>query len=172
MNVSPVQFRRARFADRVLEILKETGLAPQRLEIEITESLLLDLNDVSLRAFNALRAAGVHIALDDFGTGYSSLSYLHKYPVDKIKIDRSFVQNLDGDVASDAIVQAMVDLARAIGVKVTAEGVETVAQRDFLVGIGCDELQGFLLSHPVSAGQIDRIMGTADESRPEVASAA
>jgi diguanylate cyclase (GGDEF)-like protein len=172
VNVSPVQFRSPRFAARVLEILQDSALEPDRLELEITESVLLDVGELSARTFATLRAAGVRIALDDFGTGYSSLSYLHKYPVDKIKIDRSFVQNLDTDVASDAIVQAMVDLARAIGVEVTAEGVETEEQRAFLAGIGCNELQGFLLSRPVAANQIDRILGMHEASEPAVATAA
>jgi diguanylate cyclase (GGDEF)-like protein len=166
VNVSPVQFRSSIFAATVLGILEQTGLEPSRLELEITESVLLDISEMSTRTVATLRAAGVRIALDDFGTGYSSLSYLHKYPVDKIKIDRSFVQNLDTDVASDAIVQAMVDLARAIGVEVTAEGVETEEQRAFLAGIGCNELQGFLLSRPLPAAQIDRILGMHDALKP------
>jgi diguanylate cyclase (GGDEF)-like protein len=172
VNVSPVQFRSPGFAAKVIRILDETGLKASRLEIEITESVLLDGAELSSLTLNALRAAGVRIALDDFGTGYSSLSYLHKFAVDKIKIDRSFVQGLDGNGASDAIVQAMVDLARAMNVDVTAEGVETTEQRDFLRRIGCDELQGFLLSRPVGAEQIDKLFGI--EERPErgVASAA
>jgi EAL domain-containing protein (putative c-di-GMP-specific phosphodiesterase class I) len=133
--------------------------------------VLLDVSELSAATLRALRQAGIRIALDDFGTGYSSLSYLHRYPVDKIKIDRSFVQNLDSDVASDAIVQAMVDLAKAIGVEVTAEGVETPQQRDFLAGIGCNELQGFLLSRPMPAGQIDRLLGVNASAEP-VATAA
>jgi diguanylate cyclase (GGDEF)-like protein len=164
VNVSPVQFRSSHFAARVLQILADTGLEPSRLELEVTESVLLDVNDLSTATFNALRAAGVHIALDDFGTGYSSLSYLHKYPVDKIKIDRSFVQNIESDVASDAIVQAMVDLARAIGVEVTAEGVEKSEQRDFLVNIGCNQLQGYLLSKPMPAADIDRLLGVGQSA--------
>jgi diguanylate cyclase (GGDEF)-like protein len=172
VNVSPVQFRSPSFAAKVIRILDETGLKASRLEIEITESVLLDGAELSSLTLNALRAAGVRIALDDFGTGYSSLSYLHKFAVDKIKIDRSFVQGLDGNGAADAIVQAMVDLARAMNVDVTAEGVETMEQRDFLRRIGCDELQGFLLSRPVAAEQIDKLLGI--EERPErgVASAA
>ena len=173
VNVSPVQFRTARFSARVMEILAETGLEPSKLELEITESVLLDSAEMSMQTFNTLRAAGVRIALDDFGTGYSSLNYLHEYAVDKIKIDRSFVQNLDTDKASDAIVQAMVDLARAMRVDVTAEGVETAAQRDFLQSIGCNELQGYLLSRPVKAEQIDVMLGTAgDAPMHAVASAA
>jgi diguanylate cyclase (GGDEF)-like protein len=170
VNASTVQFRSPRFAAKVQDVLKETRLDPSRLELEITESVLLDSGEVSALSFNALRAAGVRIALDDFGTGYSSLTYLHKYPVDKIKIDRSFVQNIDSDAASDAIVQAMVDLARALGVEVTAEGVETEAQRSYLARIGCHELQGFLLSRPLEPGQIDLML--ADNAAAEIADAA
>jgi EAL domain-containing protein (putative c-di-GMP-specific phosphodiesterase class I) len=157
VNVSAVQFRSRDFAAKVLEIVRESDLAPSRLELEVTESVLLDSDEVATRTLNALRAAGIRIALDDFGIGYSSLTYLRKYPVDKIKIDRSFVQNLGTDVASDAIVAAMVSLARALHVDVTAEGVETDEQRTALTRIGSDELQGFLLSPPISAAAIDRL---------------
>jgi diguanylate cyclase (GGDEF)-like protein len=161
VNVSPVQFRSPQFAGKVLELLRETGLEPNRLELEITESVLLDIAEDTAHTLRSLRAAGVRIALDDFGTGYSSLSYLHKYPVDKIKIDRSFVQSLDSDTApSDAIIRAIVQLARAMRIDVTAEGVETERQRDFLREIGCNELQGFLLSRPLPKSQIERLFGT------------
>jgi diguanylate cyclase (GGDEF)-like protein len=162
VNVSPVQFRSALFATKVLDIIRETGLEPYRLELEITESVLLDSAETALPTFNTLRGAGVRIALDDFGTGYSSLTYLQKFPVDKIKIDRAFVHNLDaGDGPSNAIVQAIVDLARAMGVEVTAEGVETEAQRDALKRIGCDELQGFLFSRPLNVVELDNLLGRA-----------
>ena len=173
VNVSPVQFRSPLFAQKVLDTLRETGLEPHRLELEITESVLLDMAEIVEPTFATLRGAGVRIALDDFGTGYSSLTYLQKYPVDKIKIDRSFVHNLDADAASDAIVQAIVDLARAMGVEVTAEGVETAAQRDALKRIGCDELQGFLLSSPLSVEDMDALLGRpAATEQPRVATAA
>jgi diguanylate cyclase (GGDEF)-like protein len=172
VNVSPVQFRSPGFAAKVVRILDETGLKPSRLELEITESVLLDSAELSALTLNALRAAGVRIALDDFGTGYSSLSYLHKFAVDKIKIDRSFVQSLNSEGASDAIIQAMVDLARAMGVAVTAEGVETAEQRDFLRRIGCNELQGFLLSRPVPSGEIDKLLGSEETTARAAASAA
>jgi EAL domain-containing protein (putative c-di-GMP-specific phosphodiesterase class I) len=110
--------------------------------------------------FKDLRAAGVRIALDDFGTGYSSLTYLQKFPVDKIKIDRAFVHNLDSEGASNAIVQAIVNLARAMNVTVTAEGVETETQRNALQKMGCDELQGYLLSGPLPVSEIDRLFET------------
>jgi EAL domain-containing protein (putative c-di-GMP-specific phosphodiesterase class I) len=172
VNVSAVQFRSPHFAPRVLDIVRASGLAPHRLELEVTETVLLDSDDLSTITLEALRAAGVRIALDDFGIGYSSLTYLRKYPVDKIKIDRSFVQNLGTDVASDAIVEAMVSLARALGVEVTAEGVETAQQRETLLRIGCDELQGFLLSPPIKLAEIDARFGTETPQIEVVASAA
>jgi diguanylate cyclase (GGDEF)-like protein len=173
VNVSPVQFRSPHFAKKVLDTLRELGLEPHRLELEITESVLLDSAGSAEPTLNALRSAGVRIALDDFGTGYSSLTYLQKFPVDKIKIDRTFVHNLDSGPTSDAIVRAIVDLARAMGVEVTAEGVETQAQREALKKIGCDELQGFLFSPPLSPEDLDRLLARppAGEAAP-VATAA
>jgi diguanylate cyclase (GGDEF)-like protein len=172
VNVSPVQFRSPRFAVKALDIMRESSVEPKRLEFEITESVLLDNAELSGATFQMLRNAGVRIALDDFGTGYSSLTYLQKLPVDRIKIDRSFVHTLDTDSASDAIVQAMVDLARAVGVEVTAEGVESAEQREFLRRVGCDELQGFLLSRPLTEMQVDRLVGSDAPAEREVVSAA
>jgi diguanylate cyclase (GGDEF)-like protein len=160
VNVSTLQFRSPRFAAKILNLLHEVGLDPSRLELEITESVLLDSADLVGPTFKDLRAAGVRIALDDFGTGYSSLTYLQKFPVDKIKIDRAFVHNLDSEGASNAIVQAIVNLARAMNVTVTAEGVETETQRNALQKMGCDELQGYLLSGPLPVSEIDRLFET------------
>jgi len=160
VNVSAVQFRSPSFAAKVLKLVQETGLDPSRLELEITESVLLDSAQIVEPTFTALRAAGIRIALDDFGTGYSSLTYLQKFPVDKIKIDRAFVHNLGSEGASDAIVRAIVDLARAMNVTVTAEGVETEIQRTTLQNMGCDELQGFLLSGPLPSSEIDQLFET------------
>lgn len=151
VNVSPIQFRQPDFAERVLAVLAETGMPPSRLEIEITENTLLDGSGSSGRGLKVLRSAGVKVALDDFGTGYSSLSYLMKLEVDRIKIDRSFVRHLGESTQSDSIVRAIVTMAHAVGVAVTAEGVETRAQQDFLSAIGCNNLQGYLLSPPLSA---------------------
>ncbi|WP_439541274.1 putative bifunctional diguanylate cyclase/phosphodiesterase [Hyphomicrobium sp.] len=151
VNVSAIQFRRPGFAKRVLDILEKAGLPPQRLEIEITESTLLQEHGASNGCLKMLRSRGVRVALDDFGTGYSSLSMLLNLDVDRIKIDRSFVRDLGQSAQSNSIVQAIVTMAHAVGVSVTAEGVETADQRDMLVAIGCDTLQGYLLSTPVSA---------------------
>ncbi|MGX5850317.1 bifunctional diguanylate cyclase/phosphodiesterase [Mesorhizobium sp. PL10] len=154
VNVSPLQLRDVGFADEVASILAETGLAPERLQIEITENVLLENNDATGAALAALRQSGISIVLDDFGTGYSSLSYLRRHAIDKLKIDRSFVRLLDGDGSPVAIVKALIDLAVALGVEVTAEGVETEQQKAQLVGMGCYQLQGYLLSPPLEPAQL------------------
>ena len=154
VNASPSQILQPEFANRVLKVLTETGLSPTRLEIEITESTLLESSGTSSKVLKTLRGAGVRIALDDFGTGYSSLSYLIKLEVDRLKIDRSFVQPLTESSASCSIVQAIVTMAHAVGISVTAEGVETCEQQEILTKIGCNNLQGYLLSRPASAASL------------------
>ena len=132
VNVSPLQFRRADFVDVVERILAETGFDPTRLELEVTESTLLgNVDDAELAMFR-LKALGVRLALDDFGTGYSSLLYLRRFPFDKLKIDRSFVHSIERAADAAAIVHAIVSLGRGLGMKVTAEGVETAEQQLFL----------------------------------------
>jgi EAL domain-containing protein (putative c-di-GMP-specific phosphodiesterase class I) len=155
VNVSPVQFRAAGFPEKVVAILRETGFPPGRLELEVTEGVLIEGGTQVLKA---LRAAGVRIALDDFGTGYSSLNYLGRYAVDRIKIDKSFVDPIEQKSDARAIVVAMVDLARAMDIEITAEGVETFGQSKFLSEIGCDQLQGFLFSKAVSATAIQDLL--------------
>ncbi len=155
VNISPAQLRNPTFAERVFALLKETGMRPADLEIEITEGILLDDESTAANTIRSFRAAGIRIALDDFGTGYSSLSYLKRYPVDRIKIDRSFVAQLSTANASDAIVQAMVTLAHALDIEVTAEGVETVEQFRALLGMGCNTFQGYLFSQPLTLDDID-----------------
>lgn len=151
VNVSAMQLRQGGFAGRVLDLLDEMGMTPGRLEFEVNETTLLAGTETSARNLKVLRDAGVKISLDDFGTGYSSLSYLMKLEVDRVKIDRSFVRHIGEAGQSDSIVQAIVTMARAVGVSVTAEGVETRQQMDFLTGIGCTDLQGYLFSPPLSA---------------------
>jgi diguanylate cyclase (GGDEF)-like protein len=163
VNVSPLQLRDSGFAEQVSSILAETGLAPTRLQLEITESVLLENNDASRTALAALRELGVGIVLDDFGTGYSSLSYLRRHAIDKLKIDRSFVRLLDGEGNSAAIVKALIDLAIALEVDVTAEGVETEAQKTLLIAMGCRQLQGYLLSPPLEPAQLLSLCGLAPE---------
>jgi diguanylate cyclase (GGDEF)-like protein len=160
VNVSAIQLRRGDFAERVLDTLYELGMDANRLEIEITESTLLGSSDASAGNLKALRAAGVRVSLDDFGTGFSSLSYLMRLEVDRIKIDRSFVRHVGESAQSNSIVQAIVTMAHAVGVTVVAEGVETHAQQDFLIGIGCDHLQGYLLSPPLSALRMVEIIAS------------
>lgn len=149
VNVSPVQFRDERFADRVFEVLESTGLAPARLEIEVTEGLLLQNSPEVQKTLRRLRERGVRIALDDFGTGYSSITYLRTYGIDKLKIDQSFTAQLGEDGEIDSIVRSIIDLGRAMKMKVTAEGVETERQRAILLEMGCDQLQGYLLARPM-----------------------
>ena len=158
LNLSPVQFRTTGFAERALEIVRETGVRPEQLELEVTEGVLIDDDEVVRAGLNKLRAAGLKIALDDFGTGYSSLSYLRKFEVDKIKIDRSFVQHLGHTVDSAAIIHAVVTLGHAMGLTVTAEGVETGDQQRFLKLAGCNQMQGYLFSRPVPGEQIAELL--------------
>lgn len=157
VNISPTQLRNPLFSAQVFDILRDTGMRPLDLELEITESILLDDEHVSAQNLRTFRAAGIHIALDDFGTGYSSLSYLKRYPVDRIKIDRSFVMQLAEGHVSVAIAQAIVTLAHAMDLEVTAEGVETEAQAAILGRFGCNTLQGFLFSGGVSGDRITAI---------------
>jgi diguanylate cyclase (GGDEF)-like protein len=149
VNVSPIQFKQPDFVARVGEILAETGLDPHRLEVELTEGVLIDDADAAESAIIDLRAMGVRVALDDFGTGYSSLIYLRRFAFDKIKIDRGFLESLEATGESAIIVHSVVHLGRALGLTVTAEGVETVEQQRLLQSIGCHLLQGYLFSRPV-----------------------
>jgi EAL domain-containing protein (putative c-di-GMP-specific phosphodiesterase class I)/signal transduction histidine kinase/CheY-like chemotaxis protein len=153
VNVSPSQFRRSGLADRVERILSETGIDPGRIELEITETALLDAEAAVLRTIEQLRRRGVSFALDDFGTGYSSLTYLRRFPFDKIKIDQSFVSNID--LAIDAtIVHAVVSIGRALGLTVVAEGVETVEQQSFLKAAGVHAMQGYLFARPMPKANV------------------
>ena len=154
VNVSPVQFRQADFVATVAGALADSGLAPRRLELEVTEGLLVHDNGTALAVLAELKALGVRITMDDFGTGYSSLAYLHRFPFDKIKIDRSFIRQLGGRPNTQAIVRAMVQLGRSLAVPICAEGVETPGQLAHLRAEGCMEAQGFLFAHPVPAGDV------------------
>ncbi|MBY0382043.1 MAG: EAL domain-containing protein [Xanthobacteraceae bacterium] len=154
VNVSPLQFKQSTFALKTASILAASGLAPTRLELEITEAVLIRDDDEALAILHHLRALGVRIGLDDFGTGYSSLSYLQRFPLDKIKIDRSFVENIEHDDFSSSIVRAIVDIAAARNMTTTAEGVETQDQLDHLCTLGCDQIQGYLFSRPIPAAQL------------------
>ena len=154
VNLSPIQFCDEAFAERTCAIVREAGVRANQIEFEVTESVVLDQNDGVRGALRRLRSEGFRIALDDFGTGYSSLSYLREFEVDRIKIDRSFVQGLGHSLDAGAIVTAVVTLGHAMGLQVTAEGVETSDQEDFLRSAGCNVLQGFLFSRAVPAKQL------------------
>ncbi len=146
VNVSPIQFRSETLSLKVAAVLAETGLDPRRLELEITEAVLIADDDAALATLNQLRALGVHIALDDFGTGYSSLQYLQRFPFDKIKIDRSFVKEVTRNSSSASIIRAVVSIAADRNMITTAEGVETLQQRETVQNLGCTQMQGFLFS--------------------------
>lgn len=158
VNLSPVQFSAPSLVDVVQRALIAGGLAPHRLELEITERLLLGNNERILSTLNQLRQLGIRIALDDFGTGYSALSYLRKFPLDRIKIDRSFVIDLAAGSDQVVVVQAVLGIARALGMAVTAEGVETADQQDFLKAMGCDSAQGSLFGSPVPFEKLAEIV--------------
>ena len=155
VNLSPAQFLAGSVSDIVAAALKETGLAAHRLELEITETLLLGNSEAILAELRTLKAMGVAIVMDDFGTGYSSLSYLWRFPFDKIKIDRSFMQSFDGSGHNaKTVVKTIIALGRELDMRVTVEGVETAKQADFLGEIDGDQAQGFFFGRPVPASEI------------------
>jgi diguanylate cyclase (GGDEF)-like protein len=156
VNISAIQFRSPGLMQVIVGALAASGLAPTRLEIEITESVLLHNRETTLAVLHQLRALGIRIAMDDFGTGYSSLTYLQSFPFDKIKIDRSFVKNITENASSLNIVRAVAALANGMGMTATAEGVETAEQLDRIASEGCTEMQGFLFSRPLPAAEIER----------------
>jgi EAL domain-containing protein (putative c-di-GMP-specific phosphodiesterase class I) len=160
VNLSAVQFRSPGLTQVVVSALASSGLAPDRLELEITESVLLQDSTATLSTLHGLRDMGVRIAMDDFGTGYSSLSYLRSFPFDKIKIDRSFVKDITTSTGSLNIVRAVAAMAKGLGMACTAEGVETSEQLSTISSEGCTEMQGFLLSKPLPVDQIDRLLST------------
>jgi diguanylate cyclase (GGDEF)-like protein len=164
VNISPVQFRSPTLALKIAAALAATGLAASRLELEITETVLIRDDATALATLHQLRALGVRIALDDFGTGYSSLSYLQRFPFDKIKIDRCFVNEIAAHEGSPSIVQAVVNIAKARNMTTTAEGVETEQQRDLLAALGCTEMQGYLFSPARPAAEIKRLYLASHES--------
>ena len=155
VNVSAVQFRQAGFCDMVKDVLDQSGLDPEFLELEITESLLLATEDMRFEVLGRLKTLGVRLALDDFGTGFSNLSYLKQLPVSKLKIDRSFVSDLQHNPNDEAIAAAIIQMAKCLNLKVTAEGVENENQLRVLRAHGCDDVQGFLFSKPLRPDQMD-----------------
>ncbi len=158
VNVSTVQLRDRRFASLVLDVLRETGLAPHRLELEITESALVADVDLTIAILKELRDNGVKIALDDFGTGYSSINYLRRFPFDKIKTDRSFVSGATSDSESAALVRMIAALGVSLSVATTAEGVETQSEIDMVREAGCSQIQGYALSRPVPSSELAKLL--------------
>lgn len=157
VNVSPIQFKNQTLSPAVIRALAESGLPARRLELEVTEAVLIRDDEAALRTLSEMQALGVKIAMDDFGTGYSSLSYLHRFAFDKIKIDRSFIKTIADKEGSLAIVQAVISIAKSLHVSVVAEGVETEQQLQALRRLGCAEMQGFLFCRPAPAAGLSRI---------------
>src|SRR5258708_6349184 len=169
VNVSPVQFRSQTLALKVAAALAASGLSVNRLELEITEAVLIRDDEAALDMLHQLRAIGVRIALDDFGTGYSSLNYLPRFPFDKIKIDRSFINDLTDIDGSSSIVQAVVNIAVARNMTTTAEGVETQQQLDLLRSLGCNQMQGYLFSAARPPGEIQKFFRSCERTDQAVA---
>jgi EAL domain-containing protein (putative c-di-GMP-specific phosphodiesterase class I) len=159
VNLSPAQFMHGDVVGLVHAILLETGLAPGRLELEITEGVLIEDFERGLALLRRLKALGVRISMDDFGSGYSSLSYLQAFPVDKIKVDRTFVINLGLNPQSAAIISAVIDLGHGLEMSIVAEGVETPDQLAFLAAEGCDAVQGYLIGKPLPISQYAALVG-------------
>lgn len=159
VNISPKQFGSPGLANTILQALSGSGLQPSRLELEITESIFIADVERTLSTLHSLRNLGVRIALDDFGTGYSSLSYLRSFPFDKVKIDRSFVEDLANGGNAHAVIRAITTLADALGMDTLAEGVEVDEQLDLLRREGCNYIQGFLFSKPVAGDQVFDVLG-------------
>jgi EAL domain-containing protein (putative c-di-GMP-specific phosphodiesterase class I) len=160
VNVSPVQFKSGTLALKVITALAASGLSAARLDLEITEAVLIRDDDAALAILHQLRAIGVRIALDDFGTGYSSLSYLKRFPFDKIKIDRCFITDIAEPDGSAGIVRAVVNIAAERNMTTTAEGVETAEQQRILRELGCSEMQGYLFAAPKPANTIREMLMT------------
>ena len=169
VNLSPAQFKSRNLVPTVISALATSGLSAGRLELEITELVLMQENEGAVATLHQLRALGIRIAMDDFGTGYSSLGYLRSFPFDRIKIDQSFIRDLPGKEGSLAIVRAVVGLSSSLGIKTTAEGVETKEQLASLTSEGCNEFQGFLFSHPRSASDVERLLGEGTSQAAAVA---
>ncbi|WP_420135589.1 putative bifunctional diguanylate cyclase/phosphodiesterase [Rhodopseudomonas sp.] len=161
VNLSPLDFRRLDVPALILQVLVETGLDARRLEVEITEGVLIDDFAGAIAILRRIKNLGVRVAMDDFGAGYSSLSYLQSFPFDKIKIDQVFTRKLESNPDSAAIVEAILDLARRLKLPVIAEGVETESQLAFLAGAGCQEVQGYLIGKPQPIEQYRQVTGAA-----------
>ena len=158
MNLSVRQLRQGDMVQRVEQILERTGLSPENLELEVTESTLIDSEMIG-ENLKGIEALGVRLAIDDFGTGYSSLSYLKRYAVDGLKIDRSFIKDINADINDDAVTSAVVGLSKTLGMNVVAEGVETIEQYGYLESLNCQIIQGYLVSRPLSSEAFEDWIG-------------
>ncbi|MGI4801128.1 MAG: bifunctional diguanylate cyclase/phosphodiesterase [Janthinobacterium lividum] len=164
INLSPAQFRDRSLVPRIVQAFQASNLAPERLELEVTEGVLLSDETGTLETLNQLKALGVRISMDDFGTGYSSLSYLRKFPFDKIKIDQSFVRQVPDDAESSAIIRAIITMAKCLGMSTTVEGVETPEQFDFSLAAGCDTIQGYLVGRPLNRAGLASLIATRSKA--------
>jgi EAL domain-containing protein (putative c-di-GMP-specific phosphodiesterase class I) len=163
VNVSAHQFRQNDFVDQARAVLNRTGAKPQRLKLELTETMLVSSLEEVIAKMSALKACGVGFSLDDFGTGYSSLSYLKRLPLDQLKIDQSFVRDVLIDPNNAAIAKTIIALAQSLGLDVLAEGVETELQRDFLASAGCNSYQGYFFSRPLPLEEFEEFARTGLE---------
>jgi len=158
VNISGVQFKQPSFISTVNNVLQDTGLDPHYLELELTESILMESTETAIQTLKELKSMGVRISIDDFGTGYSSLSYLKRFPIDTLKIDRSFVRDVTSDPDDKAIINAIIALARSLNLKVIAEGVETIQQLVCLHEQGSDGMQGYLFSPPLPIDSLTQLL--------------
>jgi EAL domain-containing protein (putative c-di-GMP-specific phosphodiesterase class I) len=167
VNVSAVQFKSPNLVAAVLTALEESSLDPRRLELEITETVMLDAGGVAFAMLHQLRGIGVHVALDDFGTGHSSMGYLRSFPFDRIKIDQSFVRGTSSEAVGRAIVSAIASIGQSLGMTTVAEGVETEEQLARITADGCTDVQGYLISRPMPPDQIDSFLRSRNEGPAE-----
>jgi EAL domain-containing protein (putative c-di-GMP-specific phosphodiesterase class I) len=158
VNLSARQFIQRDLIASIRQTLEETGLAAEYLELELTESLIMHNADLFISTLRELREIGIELAVDDFGTGYSSLSYLQRFPINRLKIDQSFVRDIFGNADSGAISVAIIMLGHSLGLKVIAEGVETIEQLDFLHSSNCNEIQGYFFSKPLPAEEMQKLL--------------
>ncbi len=156
VNISAIQLRHPDFVDLVGDVLAETGFSPEWLDLEITEGMVMSRTENMIARLEALKALGLSLSVDDFGTGYSNLGYLNSFPLDRLKIDQSFVSGLPEDENAASIVRALLGLAHNLGLEVVAEGVETMAQAEFLIGCGCERAQGYLFGRPLSVSEAEQ----------------
>jgi diguanylate cyclase len=158
VNLSSVQFKRADLPQQVERVLNETGLPPNMLDLELTESLLIQNVEMAIAKLNEIRALGIRVSIDDFGTGYASLGYLQHFPFDILKLDQCFVRNVDSNPKNAAITIALIQMAHSLGLQVIAEGVETEAERDFLLRHNCDVMQGYLFGRSLPPSELENLL--------------